>query len=1821
MKTGAGAASAAVRVVWAAMLALGSGTAGLRAADCNGNGIADAEDIQTGASADCNGDLVPDECEWEPFVFEAFGDPEAVPSSARALRARDLDGDGDVDVVVLSRLTRSTVSVLRNAGRGTLEPPVRQEAPRRLYSLEITDLDGDGIPEALTAGGDALLVFSMGDDGGFGPPVELPVPSETRFAIPADLTGDGLPEVLTANRRSTTISIYPNDGGGGLGAPVDIEVAADPLAIAAGDLDGDSDIDVAVVSGRAGGPELTVLLNNGSGELAVRGMHLLENSRSNFIEMVDLDGDDLPEVIVSAGRQLFTLANRGGGELGEAVRYDTASVLSMAFADADGDGDRDVLLGGTAAGGGALSVRLNDGSGGLHMTTELSASLAATAMESVDIDEDGAPDVVGAGATAVFMLRNVYGVARVVTSETKDLFGCQRERGCRPHSGTTADLDGDGDEDVIACNTHPGSFSIALNEAGTLVPQRAYTFGGEHPQSVAAGDVDGDDDIDAVTVDNLSHDLWLHANDGAGGFERPRRFPIGNAPINVKLADVDNDGDLDAVSANQGANTVSIMLGNGQGVFSPARPRDIRVGSAPKAVEAADLDGDDDIDIAVANSSSPFVSVLIGNGDGTFRPAVNYGLPGFANHVASADLDNDGDLDLFTANTNRSNVSVLLNTGDGTFERARSFALGRQPYSVVAADFSGDGLLDLVTGNETTSSVSIVENVGDGEFRVSMHLPAGTGLRFVLPGDFDEDGDVDLVTTNREGRSLTIIDNDVEKPAPDYLESICTPRDFMRVSTEASESSRAGRFLKWTLPAEDSPDLLPSIVFQNTTRFPLHEGFLENVFPDRFPALDPDVYDALVGRRATRRYFVGTVSRFRSLDGVAYGFSLFVRWNDDAERLSASEVKRIHDQLRESFHLEPFYYYPNSRDAVEAASEWENPGFPILDLALPPGERFTAYTRGVGYGRVRVLGRDEFERANEGGRLSFQDIIVLDHAPRDIEGVVGGVLTAEPQGELSHVAVRTSRRGTPNAFVHDAPAVLAPLNGKIARLEVGSRGYTIEEVALEDAERFWTHNRPRLSTMPAVDFDTRSILTLDEIAALAAAGEPVESRFGGKASNMARLQSVLVGDLERYREVGFAIPMAYYRDFMTSNRMRSALDSAREVTYQEYVEELAASDVFRTDSAFRFEALHALREAMQDDGVVSPALVRQLAVKVAQVFGGTSDRVRFRSSSNVEDAIEFNGAGLYDSTSACAADDLDSNDDGPSRCDPARRNERGIARALRIVWSSLWNFRAHEERAFYSIPEEIAAMGILVTRAFIDERANGVAFTGNPANRLDRRYVVTAQVGEESVVSPAPGVLPERNVLEIEDGRVVSIIRSVASSLLPRGAHVLSDAELEELGALLWTVDRDLPIDTSPYPRSEVLLDFEFKIERNGDLAVKQVRPFLLTGPEPDESTFTLEISADSSACGMFVFGREARQEYELKSVLRFVPETVELPAALESFSARLVESIELGPERRVAVADGPGTVTVRTSNRPENGVVAYTFDYRQELLLPDGTPFELELLDLTFETRDGIPVQPVRVVDAELLTHGVSLRGSYSVGEEVVDVVDIVYSSCSHETLPLWEVRAELEDGTTISLDERLRPDDALDSVPASIVGARVHVDGVRWSVRDYWKLVYSAARHNTHEVYWVILDPPATAPGIAEPVHAVELRAPVELDEIEGEASYLGEDFQVLATLPLRSWERLPGLRDDVELRRGDANADSALNIADALFILGFVYTRGPEPPCIAAADADDGGSVNGTDAVVILRALFLAMAPPVPLFEACAPDPTPDRLTCRAYPPCER
>ena len=81
-----------------------------------------------------------------------------------------------------------------------------------------------------------------------------------------------------------------------------------------------------------------------------------------------------------------------------------------------------------------------------------------------------------------------------------------------------------------------------------------------------------------------------------------------------------------------------------------------------------------------------------------------------------------------------------------------------------------------------------------------------------------------------------------------------------------------------------------------------------------------------------------------------------------------------------------------------------------------------------------------------------------------------------------------------------------------------------------------------------------------------------------------------------------------------------------------------------------------------------------------------------------------------------------------------------------------------------------------------------------------------------------------------------------------------------------------------------------------------------------------------------------------------------------------------------------------------------------------------------------------------------------------------------------------------------------------------------------------------------------------------------------------------------------------------RGDANADGAVDVADALGVLNFLMSDGRRPACEKAGDFNDDGTLDVSDALALLGAKFLGRGPLPAPYGDCGVDATADRLSCR-------
>ncbi len=137
----------------------------------------------------------------------------------------DFNGDGKPDVAVVSAavtgVTAGGLVVLLGKGDGTLETAVAYDAGTYTLAVTTADINGDGKLDLLVTNsgdtpppinGDGMVAVLLGNgDGTFQPKIEYPTGRFASFVTVADLNGDGAPDAGTAGADGVTILM--NAGG------------------------------------------------------------------------------------------------------------------------------------------------------------------------------------------------------------------------------------------------------------------------------------------------------------------------------------------------------------------------------------------------------------------------------------------------------------------------------------------------------------------------------------------------------------------------------------------------------------------------------------------------------------------------------------------------------------------------------------------------------------------------------------------------------------------------------------------------------------------------------------------------------------------------------------------------------------------------------------------------------------------------------------------------------------------------------------------------------------------------------------------------------------------------------------------------------------------------------------------------------------------------------------------------------------------------------------------------------------------------------------------------------------------------------------------------------------------------------------------------------------------------------------------------------------------------------------------------------------------------------------------------------------------------
>jgi len=408
-----------------------------------------------------------------------------------------------------------------------------------------------------------------------------------------------------------------------------------------------------------------------------------------------------------------------------------------------------------------LSVFLGKGDGTFQNQFQFPTGSAPIWAAVADVNGDGNQDIVVAnqqGNSVSVLLGTGNGGFQAQVQYPTAAF---------PTAVAIADLNGDGVPDVAVSAGNSNTVSVLWgNGDGTFQGPENYGTG-DIPYSVIAADFNQDGVIDLAVANSGGNSVSIILNSGKQAFQTRLDYPAGPEPYSVVAADFNGDGIFDLAVTNSNcsafpncnAGTVSIMFGNGDGTFQSPVPYSTGTDTDPYSLAVGDFNGDKIPDLVVTNYATNTVSLFLGSGDGIFQGHVDFPTGREPDAVAVGDFNGDHNFDLVVANFHDNTVSVLLGTGTGTFQSAVTYSVGHGPVDVAVGDFNGDKKLDLVVINETDNNASVLLGNGDGTFQAQVAYPivAGGNPLSVVVGDFNGDGTPDLAVADYQSQQVSIL--------------------------------------------------------------------------------------------------------------------------------------------------------------------------------------------------------------------------------------------------------------------------------------------------------------------------------------------------------------------------------------------------------------------------------------------------------------------------------------------------------------------------------------------------------------------------------------------------------------------------------------------------------------------------------------------------------------------------------------------------------------------------------------------------------------------------------------------------------------------------------------------------------------------------------------------------------------------------------------------------------------------------------------------------------------------------------------------------------
>ncbi|CAA9423614.1 MAG: Phosphoenolpyruvate synthase [uncultured Pyrinomonadaceae bacterium] len=467
-----------------------------------------------------------------------------------------------------------------------------------------------------------------------------------------------------------------------------------------------------------------------------------------------------------------------------------------------------------------------------------------------------------------------------------------------------------------------------------------------------------------------------------------------------------------------------------------------------------------------------------------------------------------------------------------------------------------------------------------------------------------------------------------------------------------------------------------------------------------------DVYETIYIRQ-DRRFIVGTVAWQKTVE--KFTFELY-----EGDTASAELIKLAYDVINETFFADVAFKPNSSRQDDATAALGINR---VTADEIQKNQEYLALNTGKAVGRIHII-----EKLDDTVEIGDNEILILKELPLNLPPV-RGIIVAKPSTPLSHVNILAKGWGIPNVYIKDADKLFKELDTFVVELEANLTDYNIKRADLGTIKEKYLS--PDETIAP-------SNLTVTKLAALRQMRKKDSIVYGAKSANLgemmsARIPTLLVPD-------GFTVPFHWYDRFMRENKFNDRID--------EFLDDLD----FVHNPRVRRQKLEAFRAEIQN-GEFDEKLKAEIIARWKTQLRGQP--VFVRSSSNAEDLPNFSGAGLYSSVANV-------------------RGEEEIIRAVKKVWSSLWNFDAYEARVRNYVNQREVYMSALI-QVGVNMQSGGVLITKDPFDPENENAVYVAAVWGHNEGITANKFVPEQVLYNQKSNAIQILTLSQQESILKFG--------------------------------------------------------------------------------------------------------------------------------------------------------------------------------------------------------------------------------------------------------------------------------------------------------------------------------------------------------------------------------------------------------------------------------------------------------------------